>query len=389
MKNNKVVIVSFHDWKSKRRAGFHHIGKAFLERGYKVYFVSHSRPLYAALFKKNSVHNFKNWWALMRGKVFNDKKGYLLNITGLNLSLPGPLRRMVGGELLNYIMQHISDCFLARKCFRICDDPQYVVIESGSSVFAYRWLKHVYTKAIFIYRPSDPCIGGSINKFLYYREKELVESADFIFLVNEEAERLYQKEGFDLSSAKTYILSNGIDVAAFDNPSDCPPILLKKPCITYVGGHPPDFNLIIKLARYFDNVNFIIICPEKLSSKDAAAVKTMENLYYIEGVFPETVPSYLNHSNVIIIPYKKAWAKKPLGMHGKILQAMACKKPIVCKNVDISLRDNGIYVAEDDEAFIGYVSQVIESEIKEVNYNYDFFDWKDFRKQFLKQLSIE
>ena len=39
MKNKKsVLLVTFHDWKSNRLAGFHYIAKSFLIKGYDVVF---------------------------------------------------------------------------------------------------------------------------------------------------------------------------------------------------------------------------------------------------------------------------------------------------------------------------------------------------------------
>ena len=55
MKNNKnVLLITFHDWKSNRLAGFHFIAKSFLIKGYDVGFYL-IKDLLHAIFNVNKI----------------------------------------------------------------------------------------------------------------------------------------------------------------------------------------------------------------------------------------------------------------------------------------------------------------------------------------------
>ena len=167
-----------------------------------------------------------------------------------------------------------------------------------------------------------------------------------------------------------------------------PKVLKDKRSICYVGGHPPDLELIYKLAQKIPSLNIVVICPERLLKNDVRKVLNYSNISYIEGVPPEEVPKYLCNSTIIMIPYKEAWKKKPLGMHGKIMQAMACKKPLVCKNLDPKLSKYGIHIANDNNDFISTVQAILDDQLYEVEYEFEFRDWDEFCEELSKILEL-
>ena len=163
MKNNKnVLLITFHDWKSNRLAGFSFHSEIFFIKGYDVGFCSHKRPILHAIFNVNKIHNIKNWAKLFFTKSYQVENGNLLNFTGLDFTVPKKISRLIGGSF-NQLLQTIADLSLAVRCKKFFPNPAFIVIESGSSVFSYKWLKRKYKRTPFIYRPSDPCIGGALT----------------------------------------------------------------------------------------------------------------------------------------------------------------------------------------------------------------------------------
>jgi len=379
-----VLVVSFHDWKSKRLAGFHKIGEALLEADYDVYFASHYRPLALSLFNKDEINCFRNWRALMKGISFTSEAASLLNFTGLNLALPGPLRR---GPLkkLNHWLLDWSNRLLASKCRRLCPSPRCIVIESGGSITAYPALKKAYPGVRFIYRPSDPCVGSlTATDSLLAAERLLVREADAVCLVNEEGRRMYQANGYEMDVSKTYILPNGIDVEAFGAHYETPEVLAVEESVCYVGGHPPDWRPILALADKRPDLRIVIVCPEKVPAAIAREVEARPELIYIEGLSPEQVPAYVSNATVMIIPYPDGWGARPLGMHGKIMQAMYAKKPIVAMNLDPEVRKEGVYVEETVEAFVERVLMLRGAGSKEYSFDFTTRDWSTFKQRFLE-----
>ena len=383
-----VLVVSFHDWKSKRLAGFHKIGEALLESGYDVYFASHYRPVAVALFNKDEINCFRNWRALMKGLVTTIGIARLVNFTALNLALPGPLRRGPLTRVNEWVLDW-SNQLLAKKCRRLCSSPKCIVIESGGSITAYPALKKVYPDVRFIYRPSDPSIG-SLNapEALLETERRLVREADAVCLVNEEGRRLYQENGYELDASKTYLLPNGIDMAAFRAKYEVPEDLAVAESVCYVGGHPPDWRPIFALADKRPDLRIVIVCPEALSPAIAKDVAARSELIYIEGLSPEQVPAYVTNTTVIIIPYPDGWGARPLGMHGKVMQAMYAKKPIVATNLDPSLRSEGIYIESTPESFAERVISFLAGSVPEYKFDFSDKDWSTFKRRFIEYTGL-
>ena len=378
-----VIVVSFHDWQSKRAAGFHRIGEALLESGYNVYFVSHYRPFFLALFNKDEVNSLKNWRALMGGIITNKKGQRLINFTALNLALPGPLRR---GFLkrVNVWLQELANHLLAKKCYQLCPSPECIVIESGSSITAYPMLKQAYPEVRFVYRPSDPSIGGlNPSKALLAIERKLVLEADTVCLVNHEGRQMYLDNGYKLSSEKTYILPNGIDIKSFGSKYEAPKELSVAQSVCYVGGHPPDWRPILTLADKRPGLRIVIVCPERLGADVAAEIELRPELIYIEGVLPEQVSAYVTNASVIIIPYPDGWATRPLGMHGKLMQAMYANKHIVATNLDPALRAEGIYIEATSESFSERVIDLLSSPTPKYQFDFSERDWSTFKRNFI------
>lgn len=382
--SKSVLIVSFHDWRSKRLAGFHKIGEALLEGGYDVCFMSHYRPLALALFNKDKVNCFSNWRALMKGISYKFSGVVLTNYTALNLALPGPLRR---GPLnyLNEWLLSLSARLFARKCKAVCPCPECIIIESGSSLLAYADLKRVYPKVKLIYRPSDPSIGSiRPSDALISSERQLVRDADSICLVNEQGRRMYLENAYELNDARTHMLPNGIDLEAFGRQCPAPDLLAVGQSVCYVGGHPPDWSAILAFADKRPDVRVVVVCPEALPVDIAKAVEARKELYYIEGLDPEQVPAYVTNASVMIIPYPSGWAERPLGLHGKVMQAMYAKKPIVATHLDPSLADLGVFIESTPADFAARVEELLL--IDDVEYALDFSerDWSVFKQRFME-----
>lgn len=382
-----ALVISFHDWKTHRMAGFHQIGRALLENGFNVGFAAHSRPLYAALLKRQGVNRPRNWLALMRGIRYPHKDTQLLNFTALDLQLPGPLRK---GRLrrLNQWLAALANRALARKCRRLFPKPDCIIIESGTSVSAFAALKKAYPCVPIIYRPSDPVIGGlNPPAELIAAEKQLVAQADLVLLVNEEGKKLYLANGYQLDEKRTRMLPNGIDVESFGRSYPCPVALEKQPSACYVGGHPPNWAALLAVTQASPQLNLVVVCPEPMPTAMQAKFANC-NLTYIEGVPPEEVPAYLTNTSVILVPYAEGWAERPLGMHGKIMQAMCAGKPIVALNVDASLGEYGIIVSKDADSFGKDVKAALHGNPAPA-YAFDFHarDWSHFRKRFISQIT--
>ena len=387
-KKQNALLITFHNWESQRLAGFHFIAKSFLNNGYDVGFCSYKRPLISAVFNRSNIHNIKSWFRLFKGKKYKEAGNSLFNFCGLDLTLPNRLSKILFKWEFNKYIQNFSDYLIVKKCLKLYPNPKFIVIESGTAIYSYKFVRKFYPQATIIYRPSDPCVGGKNGDQFLDLEKLIFAGADKVLLVNKESENLYKKYSFDISRPNLEILPNAIDVESFKKNYKIPDILKKAPTITYLGGHPPNLELIFKTADKIKSANFLIICPERINKPELNKISKISNLDYIEGVLPTEVPKYIKNSTIIMIPYKEEYKNKPLGMHGKIIQAIACKKPIVCKNIDESLKKFGVLIAQTDEDFISILRDLINKKVVYVEYEYKLRDWADFCEDFSNHLKL-
>ena len=117
------------------------------------------------------------------------------------------------------------------------------------------------------------------------------------------------------------------------------------------------------------DIHFFIVCPEKPSTDFINASKELSNLHFIQGVLPELVPSYIMHSDIIIIPNPTNMYKSfPWGITAKYYQAMYAKKRVVVYSDNIELKKYGFFITYTYDEFVNE----IRDNIGKGDFNYDF-----------------
>jgi hypothetical protein len=368
----KIVFVSAHDYVAKRQGGFHVFAKE-LSSDFEVVFFSYPRSSFIKI-RKNCPIEYNN---ISYTKDRDIVEGNVRNVSRLFHILPVSILRHFPKSFQEWNFR-FGIPSMSQFCDKYFKGVDYFMFESNGSVVLFNYLKKKYPTAKFLYRPSDPMFNMPSLSFFHPYEKEYVRNCDFIFAVNQEGVDLYKEkvEGFPVDRCE--IISNGIDLAAYDAEYPVPEEYKGlKNIASYIGARPAQWDMMIQAAETLKEVNWFIICPEQPTQEFKDAVDKYENLNFIQGISPKLVPQYVKNADIIIIPNPTDMYKKyPWGITAKYYQAMYSKKPIVTYSDQANIRELGVKVSYTYDDFINDVKDTIGQ--KNVEYNFDFSqkDWR-------------
>lgn len=391
MKIKKITFITYHNWKTKRHGGFHQFAEYTCQQGIDTLFFSFSRPYYIA-FKKEERQNFEVLQLLIRGCRYNVGGNNLLNFTWPTMALPGFLRRYIPSKINKWLMCHSFIPFKAivNKWLKGTD---CFVFESCDAVFLADLIKKYFPIAQIVYRPSDPLVDFSNEKYEINAEKHLISLADKILLVNEESLSVYKEKYPELFVPnKYYVVSNGVSITNYLKKYDCPEVLKNGLTALYIGAFSVDWALMIQAAQQLPQITFVIITPHLLGHSLQEKIRRFSNLIYIPGIAPTEVPMWITNANIIIQPFCDEMChfdKKCLGLTAKNYKAIAAKKPIVTYKIPMHLSKYGLITTDTYEDFINAVSENILKGDIEYNININDKDWERLCPLFLNIIENE
>lgn len=388
MKHNKIVFLTYHNWDTRRKGGFHEFAEAATQSFEKVLFFSFPRGYYT-YFKKDERLNKKVLLALSKGKNYTTQSGKnILNITLPTLDVPGSLRKFLSKNFMHRLtvtsLKSKSGFF--NKYFSNTD---VFVFESNDSILLFEELKTIYPNAIFVYRPSDPLIAD-LNNPLSKKEIELLPKFDKVAIVNKDGLNLYRRHIQEFDKNVNYqVLPNGVNLDLYREKYIIPKLLKDQRQMlsaVYIGARDPEWNLIVYCAEKLSNIHFYIITPFKAPSSFLNQVEKLENLDYIAGIDSHDVPSWITNIDFVLVPNPTdRYKDKPWGITAKYYQAMAAKKPIISYHDTALLRSLNIPVAKSYEEFYQILKSQEKGDVDYGNFLSDK-DWVSISKKFFNYL---
>jgi hypothetical protein len=376
----KVVFITGHAYKTKKEGGFHRFAKYLSDKGLEVVFFTYPTPIHVILRNRSPKTSILFW----------DKDKSLINVQRINWALPQIFYNYINSKSIEYF--HLFPKRVFNKfVIKYFNESKVFVFESNASVVIFNYLKQIFPEALYVYRPSDPMAINPKQKYLKKFEINILNKANYVFPVNNEGLALYKKvykDQVNFETNKFRIISNGVELKNYNSgykPSKNN-LNRKKLSAVYVGVWPVDWDLIFYTAERLPFVDFIIIIPKKQQPRIMRNIKTTKNITFIQGVFPNEVPFYVNNSSIIIVPYKKDDYKNySRGITAKYYQAMVANKPIVSYHDDPSLKNYGITVVFDKDDFVKEVKKQIGKN-KLYNINVSELNWEYVCEQFYQNI---
>ena len=380
----KITFLTGHSWESNRLGGFHQFAKAACEQGLEVVFFSFPRPYYS-IFMHQELYNRKSIRTLEKGILYDVGKSTLLNITLPTFKLPNKANKFLSDEMMN-CLERLSLKSFRKFALRYFSGSDAFVFESCDGMIFLDQIKSLFPAAKIVYRPSDPLMyDGALSRYVA-NETRMVLGADINLIVNDEGLELYRRKIPEFDEKVRYeILSNGVDIASYEKSYPCPELLKKPNTVLYVGAWDVEWNLLFLAAEKMPECNFVVVLPNYPSPEIQRKASETKNLFYVPGIRPDEVPSWITNCSVVMVPYVTDFYKnRPLGITAKYYQAMAAKKPIVSYCDTPKLKEAGVCVTYTYEDFMDGVRSALLK--KSCGYVFNLSDrkWENITKRFLE-----
>jgi glycosyltransferase involved in cell wall biosynthesis len=381
---NNALVLSYHNYKTFRYAGMHAISEALSENDWAVVFWSVSRP-YIYFFSSDERLNWKNIKGLTNLKVIKPQRRQIKNIAIPSFELIGE-RKFYFIKMFNQLARYLVFLKFKTFCERNKYYPELLIFESCEGLYYYHSLKKVFPLSKAIYRASDLIINWhNPRKELVEIEKDIIEDADLVLLVNDEQLEVLKKLSYK-TNEKIKVLENGFFYTDYLTTSERPEQFPKnKKIACYVGAMIPNWEAVYRLANECEeNLYIVLICP---SSKPPNKISKCSNIMFIPGINYYDVAKYIQNCDLFIIPYPDKMKNVPIKMHSKVLSAMACEKPIIALNAGEKLSEYGIYCSRNIETFIKLCKEHIDDKKMKYKLNLYEYDWNNFKIKFMNMLN--
>lgn len=297
MTEKSIIWATSQHWRSDNHVSSHHYARLLAEQGWRVLYLAHPvSPLH--LLQSRSRRGMKLRWQEWRtgGGIAVD--GRLRHYTPMTLLPPhaSPLlsSRAVLDRWQNCTLPNLTG-YLRHHGF---DHPAMVVVDSERYGFLFDALPH----ARHVMRVVD-CLEGfkTTARSWVEHERELIRRADVTVVTS----RLLHDEAMANGAKKAVFIPNGVEFTRFAEATHAIPdeyAGIPRPRAVYVGAveHWFDDGLLAKIASQMPEVSFVIVGAGENPLTESAQ---MRNVYTLGPKPYETVPGYMRHADVGIIPF--------------------------------------------------------------------------------------
>jgi glycosyltransferase involved in cell wall biosynthesis/GT2 family glycosyltransferase len=156
-----------------------------------------------------------------------------------------------------------------------------------------------------VYDITDDWLDASVaprqRRRMERRERELVAVADEVIVCSRQLEQRRSK------LRPVHLVPNAVDSAHMqasqDRPADLPPA----PTAVYVGSlHDDrlDVELVAETAAALPDVSIVLVGPDSLSKGSRETLHAVANVHRLGPRPYESVPAYLQHADVVIVPHR-------------------------------------------------------------------------------------
>jgi 2-beta-glucuronyltransferase len=366
-----VVLISFHHYLSKRKAGFHWIAHSFENLGWDVIFVTAPLSPFSRL-----IHDHR--WEYVNTKDLNRAEKideHVIIYTHSPYYSPISTTGHECIDLLSPILIPIYKSRIPARLSNLLKRADIVIFESTAAILLFDLVKKCNPKAKFIYRVSDSLEILRVHQSVIEFEKLITPCFD---LVSVPSQKILSR----FPVGKTCLQHHGINKSAFSQK-------LEKPAqygrfeknIIFVGNSYFDLNFITIASGLFPHIGFHLIGP---INNDFSGDNV---LIYGEMPFKETIP-FIFYADVGLQIRRMEVGLDTLSDSLKILQYTWCQLPIIAPFGLESLRKHIIYYQYDVAESIGdAINQALNYDRSRIDRS-DIMDWEELTIEMLRKVDI-
>jgi GT2 family glycosyltransferase/glycosyltransferase involved in cell wall biosynthesis len=337
-----ILSFSIIDWEFRYQRP-QQVMAALAAMGHRVFYISVSRFLPADSYPRFEIHDLAP------------------NVFEVRLAVeraPSLYGEIVGGENADSLLSSLRDL---RRHLAIEDAVSFVTLPSWCDVVAAarsRWGWRV------LYDCMDEWEGFDVmHPIIIEAEKKLVQDADTLVVTAARLEEKWRKAGH-----APVLVRNAVDYAFYERVYRPNQLLGKEvthPVIGYYGGIADwfDVELMVELARSRPQWTFVLIGG--VFRVDVSALESLPNVR-MPGQQPyETMPLYLYHFDVCLIPFKinaVTEATDPVKFYEYISQG----KPVVATPMpELKIYESYLYLAPDATGFAECIERALAEDARE------------------------
>ena len=303
----RVVLISGHYLRSRRRAGFHHLAGAFWEAGWDVTFVT---AAISSVSRLKGDHRFA-YPVREEANRLVPVKERLASYVLMTRTHPGSLH----SDLANRFSKPWFARY-ARVSLGLLEEPlrqaDLVVFEGTAALLLVQRIRGLSPDARLVYRASDDLRVLGVHPLILEAEVQSIPLFDLVSAPTQEIADVLSPYG------AVAVHPPGIDKAALDRPKASP--YGAGPAAVFAGVSPLfDYESLAMAAELAPHVSFHVIGPP-------ARPLPANVVFHPELPYEEIVP-YLQHAAFGLRLFPPGYAS--LGQGNKVAQYSYCRLPIV------------------------------------------------------------
>lgn len=366
---NRVVLLTWHYYNSKRRAGFHWLADALCKEGWEVIFFTLPVSWLSIVKSDRRMYHFP---LRDRNKVvwIKERLGSYVWFTSWH-----PIH--LGSQLLNRAIRPIYKMYSKHSLGPIIDylpETDLFIFECGHALMLFERFKQINPSARYVYRVSD-------DQRLLYHHPIILETEERIAakfnLISTPSAFLYNRFEHLPNSALQY---HGLDKDVFDRqyPNPYKPDTIN---FVFVGNSHLDIDFVARAARLFPQYLFHIIGP----LQDVPQANNV--VQYGEMRFMETVP-YLKYADAGLQTRAYTSGAESLTDSLKVLQYTYCQLPIIVPEFLHNPRRNNFfyYRPGNDDSIYSAVSEALRCDRTQIVRS-DIGSWRELALKLIGNLS--
>jgi len=360
--NGKVVLISDHDYRTRRRANMHPIADALVRLGYDVTFIS---VRFSALSRLKGDSRTFLWDQANTAEMHNGVRCYLWR----TLIHPFYPRRAGLNELASLLYRAYANSpntFLDQEL----SSASGVIVESGLGAVLLDRARRCNPDAIITYVASDDLETVGVHPFVQSRLELAMDSVDHFCLPSSK-----MAMNFRWAGDKVFHVPHGIDPADF-NLNDKNPYR-SSPNAVSVGSMLFDEMVFVEGASRCPGVQFHVIGA-------GMTFDAPPNVHqYSEMPFKDTI-AYIRHADVGIAPYRPAPGCDYLcDTSMKLMQYQYLGIPAVCPIFAAGNSDRRFgYTPDDPDSMAQAIDAALASGRRDIQTR--FLTWEDVAQRLLQ-----
>lgn len=320
----KIVLISYHSWNSKRKAGFHWLANSYVSLGYSVLFITASISILSVFYRdhrcftltqKNVVTQITSNLAVFPYFTILHPENYLKikflkenkrisNLFSIFDLLFTPLFKRYGKKIPHMLKEVIKD-------------TDFFIFESTPGIMLFSEFRKISPKAKMIYRVSDDMTLLNHHRIVKEYENKILPLFDLISIPsNYMLQKLSHYSHVEINP-------HGIEKELFNKNYQVPYQYRNfEKNLVFVGCSYFDTDFLKLASRLYPLYGFHIIGPIK------PRISNPNIFYYGEIEFTNTIP-FIKHGDIGL---QTLYSESPIQIFNtslKIMQYTWCKLPIL------------------------------------------------------------